>query len=103
MKKKANDIFNSLSNVCLLLFAFLITTCSPAKKKIAHPLFEVLDSGRTGLDFTNKLSYNREFNLFKYIYFYNGSGIGAGDFNDDGLIDLFFGANQGDDKLFLNT
>ncbi|MFL5773784.1 MAG: VCBS repeat-containing protein [Flavisolibacter sp.] len=103
MKKKANDIFNSLGNVCLLLFAFLITTCSPAKKKIAHPLFEVLDSGRTGLDFTNKLSYNREFNLFKYIYFYNGSGIGAGDFNNDGLTDLFFGANQGDDKLFLNT
>src|SRR4051812_7141843 len=102
MKQKANDIFYCLGNVCLLFFAFSISTCSPGKKKIDHPLFEVLDSRRTGLDFTNKLSYNREFNLFKYIYFYNGSGVGAGDFNNDGLVDLFFGANQGDDKLYLN-
>ncbi|HSC36787.1 MAG TPA: CRTAC1 family protein, partial [Chitinophagaceae bacterium] len=27
----------------------------------------------------------------------------AGDFNNDGKIDLFFAANQGDNKLFLNT
>ena len=54
----------------------------------------MLDSKRTGLDFSNDLSYNNEFNLFKYMYFYNGSGVGAGDFNNDGLIDLFFGSNQ---------
>ncbi|MGN6165701.1 MAG: FG-GAP repeat domain-containing protein, partial [Flavisolibacter sp.] len=36
------------------------------------------------------------------MYFYNGAGVGAGDFNNDGLIDLFFSANQGDNKLFLN-
>lgn len=37
------------------------------------------------------------------MYFYNGAGVGAGDFNNDGLIDLFFAANQGDNKLYLNT
>src|SRR5664279_3955314 len=36
------------------------------------------------------------------MYFYNGSGIGAGDFNNDGLIDLFFSSNQGDNKIYLN-
>jgi hypothetical protein len=36
------------------------------------------------------------------MYYYNGAGIGAGDFNNDGLIDLFFAANQGENKLFLN-
>ncbi len=36
------------------------------------------------------------------MYYYNGSGVGAGDFNNDGKIDLFFAANQGDNKLFLN-
>ncbi len=36
------------------------------------------------------------------MYFYNGAGVGAGDFNNDGAIDLFFAANQGEDKLFLN-
>ena len=36
------------------------------------------------------------------MYFYNGAGIGAGDFNNDGLIDLFFASNQGDNKIYLN-
>jgi hypothetical protein len=36
------------------------------------------------------------------MYFYNGAGIGAGDFNNDGKIDLFFSANQSRDRLFLN-
>ncbi|MEJ7912886.1 MAG: VCBS repeat-containing protein, partial [Chitinophagaceae bacterium] len=31
-----------------------------------------------------------------------GSGVGAGDFNNDGLVDLFFGSNQDQNKLFLN-
>lgn len=86
---------------CILVTAFF-SDCS-SKKKIAHPLFEVLDSKRTGLNFSNNLSYNKEFNLFKYMYFYNGSGIGAGDFNNDGSIDLFFGSNQHQNKLYLNT
>src|SRR6187402_182508 len=102
MKQPANDIFNWLSKISLLACVYLFTTCSPDKKEIEHPLFEVRDSKQTGLDFTNKLSYNQEFNLFKYIYFYNGSGVGAGDFNNDGLIDLFFGSNQGENKLYIN-
>ena len=36
------------------------------------------------------------------MYYYNGAGVGAGDFNNDGLIDLFFSANQGDNKLYIN-
>jgi len=36
------------------------------------------------------------------MYFYNGAGVGAGDFNKDGLIDLFFASNQGENKLYLN-
>jgi hypothetical protein len=36
------------------------------------------------------------------MYFYNGAGVGAGDFNNDGLIDLFFSSNQGDNKIYLN-
>ena len=36
------------------------------------------------------------------MYFYNGAGVGAGDFNNDGKIDLFFASNQGDNKIFLN-
>ena len=65
-------------------------------------LFEVLDHNKTGLNFNNKLTPTAAFNMFKYMYFYNGAGIGAGDFNNDGFIDLFFSSNQGENKIFLN-
>lgn len=65
-------------------------------------MFEVLDSSRTGLVFSNTLTPTQQFNMFKYMYFYNGGGVGAGDFNNDGLIDLFMSANQVDNKLYLN-
>ncbi len=78
----------------------LFSNCSSRKND--HPLFEVLDNTKTGLDFTNKLTPTQDFNVFDYMYFYNGAGVGAGDFNNDGKIDLFFAANQGDDKIYLN-
>src|SRR5215211_4934148 len=87
--------------IILCLFVFFLSDCKTSKKE--PPLFLVLDSKSTGLDFSNNLSYNADFNLFKYMYFYNGSGVGAGDFNNDGLIDLFFGSNQGNNKIYLNT
>jgi hypothetical protein len=65
-------------------------------------LFETLENTRTGLDFSNTLTPTQEFNVFKYMYFYNGGGVGAGDFNNDGKIDLFFAGNQVPDRLYLN-
>ena len=85
---------------CFLLLVFLLAGCKSKTKEL--PLFQVLDSKRTGLDFNNKLTPTPEFNMFKYMYFYNGGGIGAGDFNNDGFIDLFFSSNQGQNKLYLN-
>jgi hypothetical protein len=78
-------------------------SCQQAGDKKAEPIFEVLDHDRTGLDFNNKLTPTEAFNVFKYMYFYNGAGVGAGDFNNDGLIDIFFASNQGDNKIYLNT
>ena len=37
------------------------------------------------------------------MYFYNGAGVGVGDFNEDGLPDIFFASNQGRNKIYLNT
>ncbi|HVU85055.1 MAG TPA: VCBS repeat-containing protein, partial [Puia sp.] len=65
-------------------------------------LFKVLEEKTTGLDFSNTLSPTQDFNVFKYMYFYNGGGVGAGDFNNDGKIDIFFTGNQVPNKLYLN-
>ena len=100
---------NILKNVCsqstslmviLMLFGSIeFVSCSGVKDPIA---FEVMEKDKTGLDFTNQLKPTTEFNMFKYMYFYNGAGVGAGDFNNDGLVDVFFSSNQGESKLFLN-
>nr|HQU61161.1 VCBS repeat-containing protein [Saprospiraceae bacterium] len=54
------------------------------------------------LDFENVLKPTSEFNVFNYMYFFNGGGLAAGDFNKDGLVDLYFTSNMGPNKLFLN-
>jgi hypothetical protein len=64
--------------------------------------FELLSSEKTGIDFANRLTATADFNMFKYMYFYNGAGVGAGDFNQDGLIDLFFASNQEQNRMYLN-
>src|SRR6478672_2260751 len=87
--------------ISVLMIAAVLMACGRSGKKTAV-LFQVQSEDKTGLHFSNKLTPTQEFNIFHYMYFYNGAGIGAGDFNNDGLIDLFFAANQGDDKLYLN-
>ena len=85
----------------LFLIGIILFGCT-SKAKVGQSLFEVLDDDRTGLHFINKLKPTPEFNMFNYMYFYNGAGIGAGDFNNDGLIDLFFSSNLGENKLYIN-
>ncbi|MEO5892187.1 MAG: VCBS repeat-containing protein [Ferruginibacter sp.] len=89
---------------CLFCVAYCISTtsCKDETKTTEPVLFEVLKDDKTGLHFDNKLTPTENFNMFNYMYFYNGSGVGAGDFNNDGLVDLFFASNQGDNKLYIN-
>lgn len=86
----------------LLLVAFVFGCDSEIQNNDA-PQFTLLKKEQTGLDFVNTLEQSPDFNVFNYMYFFNGGGLAGGDFNQDGLIDLYFTSNMGDNKLFLNN
>ncbi|MBO9618744.1 MAG: VCBS repeat-containing protein [Niabella sp.] len=91
--------FKNALNCSLLVLITMLLGCSNPKK---HSLFKVIPSDKSGIQFANNLHPTAQFNLFDYMYYYNGGGIGAADFNNDGLIDLFFTSNQGSNALYLN-
>jgi enediyne biosynthesis protein E4 len=66
------------------------------------PLFVAKTTETSGLNFSNQLKESEDFNIIEYLYFYNGGGVAVGDVNGDELPDLFFTANQGANKLFIN-
>ena len=65
-------------------------------------LFTLLSPAETDINFQNKLTEGLNTNILMYEYFYNGGGVAAGDFNNDGLVDLYFTSNMSDNKLYLN-
>lgn len=85
------------SDFCLC-FLLLLAACQPQ----GDTLFTEVPVSRSQLDFRNELIRSETFNILEYLYFYNGGGIAAGDVNNDGLPDLYFTANQGENKLYLN-
>jgi hypothetical protein len=91
-----------MNPVKTFIFALIILSFGCTTNKVNDPVFAVLDREKTGIDFANKITPAPDFNMFTYMYFFNGAGLGAGDFNKDGLIDLFFASNQGQNKLYLN-
>ncbi len=64
--------------------------------------FTKLSAKETKIDFVNKLYETNTRNYFTYPYMYLGGGVAAGDFNNDGLEDLFFTGNMVPNKLYLN-
>ena len=94
--------FNKRTFVGLIVLLFVFVSGCNDQTRQSNVLFEVLDAKRTGLSFENKLTITNDVNMFNYMYFYNGAGVGAGDFNNDGLTDLFFASNQSRNTLYLN-
>lgn len=66
------------------------------------PQFTQLKQDKTGLDFSNDIEEKPDLNYFIHSGFYNGAGLAAADFDNDGLEDLFFCGNQVRNELYLN-
>ena len=76
---------------------FLFISC---KKKAT--LFEQVPSSYSGVHFNNKIIETDSINPLDKLNIYNGGGVGIGDFNNDGLQDIFLVGNQVPCRLYLN-
>ncbi len=89
-----------MSKIKYLVFLFsILISCG---KREEETLFELKKSSYTNVYFTNTLNYTEELNPYTYRNFYNGGGVGIGDFNNDSLPDIFFTGNLVSNKLYIN-
>src|SRR5262245_52312537 len=84
------------ASLIIILF-FALAACNQRKT-----LFEKISSSHSGIDFNNKITESDSINPLNVVNIYNGGGVGIGDFNNDGLQDIYFTGNMVAGKLYLN-
>jgi hypothetical protein len=87
----------------LALLALSLFSCQDGEiDSVSGPLFTSIPPDYSGIDFYNRVDYDEELNCYTFRNFYNGGGVGIGDFNNDGLPDVFFCGNMVSNRLYLN-
>lgn len=101
---KNNKQINLQYIIQCIAFAVMINLIfSNCQTKSTEPkLFKKLSATETGIDFKNEIIENDTHNILNFTNLYTGSGVGIGDFNNDGLQDIFFGGNMESSRLYLN-
>lgn len=80
----------------------LVLSFFSACKKEPSPLFKLIKPAESNIHFNNLVEESDTLNILENQYLYNGGGVGLGDFNNDGLLDIFFAGNEVPNKLYLN-
>ena len=94
---------NGIQAVIHLLLFMLLQACHPNDPDSGTATrFSLLQAELTGINFRNDVEYSEEYNTYTYRNFYNGAGVGLGDFNRDGLTDIYFCGNIADNRLYIN-
>ncbi|RIV25079.1 RNA-binding protein [Fibrisoma montanum] len=86
----------------LLVFISATGWLSNSCQFLNATLFTQLPAEQTGITFANRIVDNDTMNILDFEYIYNGGGTAIGDFNNDGLADVFFTGNQVANRLFIN-
>lgn len=81
----------------LFIIVILLTSCAEESGRLVKH-----NPTHTGIQFNNTITENDSINIFDFSNIYNGGGVGVGDFNNDGLQDLYFTGNMVSNKLYLN-
>jgi enediyne biosynthesis protein E4 len=82
-----------------LLIAIIVVSCKDTPKQT---LFRQLSAEESGVRFSNDVHDRDSSHSFINEFGYMGGGVGIGDFNNDGLKDIFFSGNQVSCRLYLN-
>jgi len=89
---------NTILKCYLLVCIVALASCGSDENK----LFRIRKGPELGIRFVNTITTNDSLDALSFEYIYNGSGVGVGDFNNDGLEDLVFGGNQVSSRLYIN-
>ena len=93
-------------NILLIFVFFTLSNCKKTTQNeesdSSEPLFQLLSTEKTHVDFQNVIEEGLNTNVLMYEYFYNGGGVAVGDVNNDGLEDLYFTSNMQVNRLYLN-
>jgi hypothetical protein len=85
-----------------LYFFTIIALFFEACKQHKPTLFEQIPASQSGIHFNNLITQHDSINPLDNAYVYNGGGVGIGDFNNDGLPDIYFTGNMVTNKLYIN-
>lgn len=88
-----------LRSLVLFVLIFMVA-CTTTEKKAT--LFRSLPSTATNIHFVNQVNETDSTHSFINEFGYMGGGVGIGDFNNDGLKDIYFTGNQVSSRLYLN-
>ncbi|MES2648775.1 MAG: VCBS repeat-containing protein [Bacteroidota bacterium] len=85
--------------ISLFLGLVFLASCSQEGQ---GGMFTKLNAETSGVSFSNDIDDNDSSHSFINEFGYMGGGVGIGDFNNDGLKDLVFSANQSSSGIFIN-
>jgi hypothetical protein len=83
----------------LIFIAFSLLKCGT---DVDDKKFQLIPTSYSKIDFANSITATDSFNVIDFYYIYNGGGLGIGDFNNDGLQDVYFSGNEVSNRLYLN-
>lgn len=86
---------------CLFYFNLSIFFAS-AQDQNTRAIFKQVPHSQSNILFENKIEETVEFNYYLFMHMYMGGGVATADFNNDNLADIYFTANMGENKLYLN-
>ena len=85
---------------CIFIFFIVSTFLFSCKQH--NEFFQLISSQHSGITFNNKIVETDSINPIDVTNIYNGGGVGVGDFNNDGLQDVYFTGSFVSNKLYLN-